>query len=125
MPAIPLDALPEAANRDPEFRIAARFWDCRLRIDEGERGRTIRIERGRITTVEPAERGASWDLRIGAAAEQWARLLEPVPRPFYQDLYGAAMHHGFELHGNLEHHLFPYYPALRRLVELLRGAAGR
>jgi hypothetical protein len=122
MPRIPLEALPGVANRDPEFRIAARFWDCALRIDEGDLGRTVRIHGGRIIAIEPAGPDAGWDLRIGARPEEWEKLLEPVPRPFYQDLYGAATHHGFELGGDLEHHLFPYYPAVRRLLELLRDA---
>ena len=118
---IPLGALPDAANRDGEFRIAARFWDCTLRLDEGDRGSTIRIENGQITAVEPAQAGASWDLRIAAPPEEWEKLLAPVPQPFYQDLQGAATHHGFVLEGDLEHHLFPYYPAVRRLIEILRS----
>jgi hypothetical protein len=124
MSGIPLEQLSELANRDSEFCIAARFWDCALRIDQGDHARTIRIESGRIAAVEPSDEKASWDLRIAAPPEEWSKLLARVPRPFYQDLYGAAMHHGFELHGDLEHHLFPYYPAVRRLLEILRGVSG-
>jgi hypothetical protein len=122
MRGIPVDVLPDAANLDAEFRIAARFWDCTLRLDEGERAHTIRIEGGRITSIEPAGAEETFDLLIAAAPEKWDQLLASVPRPFFQDLYGAATHHGFQLGGNLEHHLFPYYPAVRRLLEILRSA---
>jgi hypothetical protein len=48
-------------------------------------------------------------------------LLAPVPRPFYQDLFGAQLHHDIELNANpLD--FAPYYPALRRLLEILREA---
>jgi len=120
MREVPLETLPDRANRDGEFRIAARFWDCRLRLEVGDRARTVAIAGGRVRSVEPAGPDAPWDLRIAASPEAWERLLDPVPAPFYQDLYGASVHHGFELGGNLEHHLFPYYPAVRRLIELLR-----
>ena len=40
MSVIPLEMLPDAANLDPEFRIAARFWSTRLRL-ENERGQAI------------------------------------------------------------------------------------
>ena len=42
-----------------------------------------------------------------------------APRPFYQDLYAATIHHGFTAAGNRTH-FCAYYPALRRLVELMR-----
>lgn len=120
--ALYLTDLAELANRDPEFRIAARFWDCALRIEAGSFGRTLRIEGGQIVAVDAAE--GDWDLRIAAPPEEWAPLLEPVPRPFYQDLWGAMTHHGFELAGDLERHLFPYYSAVRRLLEILRTRSG-
>ena len=46
-------------------------------------------------------------------------MLLPAPPAFYQDLYAAAAHHGFQVHGAVED-VGPYYPALRRLIELLR-----
>jgi hypothetical protein len=125
---IPLEVLPDAANRDGEFRIAARFWDCTLRIDEGGRGNTIQIENGRITAVEPAGAGTSWDLRIAAPAEEWEKLLARVPRPFYQDLYGAVMHHGFGLEGGLSNRKTTFrevgFESWVRLLAAARELAG-
>ena len=44
-----------------------------------------------------------------------------MPRPFYQDLYAATVHHGFSVSGDTLNYC-AYYPALRRLVELMRDA---
>ena len=117
MSALPLESLPEAANLDEEFRIAARLWSTTLRLEAGNEVHRLCIEHGRIARLEHGAGDA--DLCIRAPAEAWARLLEPVPRPFYQDLWGALAHHGFELSGDLER-FYPYYPAVRRLIELLR-----
>ena len=116
------------ANDDPEFQIAARFWNTVLHVavdDPGteDRGHLIRIRDGRIEDIRPqvsAGPGEAWQLSISAPADEWRRFLEPLPRPFYQDLWGASIYHGFRIQGDLEAHLYPYYPALRRMFELLR-----
>ena len=117
MSALPLETLPEAANLDEEFRIAARLWSGSLCLEAGDEGYRLYIESGRIARLEPGAGAA--DVCIRAPADAWARLLEPLPRPFYQDLWGAIAHHGFQLSGDLQR-FFPYYPAVRRLIELLR-----
>ncbi|TDK98172.1 alpha/beta hydrolase [Mycobacterium paragordonae] len=48
-------------------------------------------------------------------------MIEPTPPPFLHDLFGAA-HHGFAIEGDQEE-IAQCAPALRRLIELLRGAA--
>lgn len=118
---LPIEAAARAANDDPEFRIAARFWSTDLRLASGERAWLVRLRDGRIAEVAAA-RGGSADAGIAAPADVWREMLAPIPRPFYQDLYGAALHHGLEFEN--ADALWPYYPALRRLVELLRAAAG-
>jgi hypothetical protein len=46
-------------------------------------------------------------------------MLEPVPPPFYQDLFGAVAHHGFMFAGRIED-VGPYYPAIMRIIALMR-----
>ncbi len=129
------------ANDDPEFQIAARFWNTVLHVavedaggagaggagaELGDRGHLIRIRDGRIEEIRPqtsAGPGEPWQLSISAPSDEWRRFLEPVPRPFYQDLWGASTYHGFRIQGDLEQHLYPYYPAVRRMFELLRAAS--
>jgi hypothetical protein len=59
-------------------------------------------------------------VRIVATPDAWEKMLRSVPPAFYQDLFGAASRHGVLLLGEPED-IFPYYPALRRIVELLRA----
>ncbi len=122
MQEIPLERVRDTANADAEFRIAARFWNADVRFAVDERGEVLRIREGRIEAVLPDREPASCDVSIVAPRETWRELLAPVPRPFYQDLYGASLHHGLRFEGDGVA-FFPYYPALRRLVELLRAAA--
>lgn len=122
MPALPLDSLPEAANLDDEFRLAARLWSVTLQLESDGEAQRLRIEDGRIVSVEPGPGNA--DVCIRGPADGWTRLLEREPRPFYQDLWGALAHHGFELSGDLAR-FHPWYPAVRRLVELLREPRSR
>ena len=122
MSALPLETLPEAANLDAEFRIAARLWSATLCLQSGDERQRLCIESGRIARLERGSGDA--DVCIRAPVAAWDCLLEPLPRPFYQDLWGALAHHGFELSGDLER-FYPYSPAVRRLIELLREARAR
>jgi hypothetical protein len=108
-------------NEDGEFRLASRFWDASLRLDLGPESQRLRFQEGRLREIGPCDPDAHCDLRISASLEEWERLLAPVPRPFYQDLFGAQLHHGFELNADPIDYA-AYYPALRRLVEILREA---
>ena len=123
MAAFALDGLAEAANLDEEFRVAARLWSATLRLEaEGDAlAQRIEIEDGRVTEAGPAGEptGVPGEVRIAAPAEDWSEFLAPVPRPFYQDLWGALTHHGFRVEGDLER-LWPWYPAAQRLFQLLR-----
>jgi len=65
-------------------------------------------------------RPASWRSAL-APAEVWERMLEPIPAPFYHDLFAAAVHHGVQM--NPDYLDFAaYYPALRRMLEVMRDA---
>jgi hypothetical protein len=115
--------LADRVNADGEFALAARFWDATLRLDVGPESRRLRFEAGTLREVASCERDAECDLHVSAPAEEWERLLEPVPRPFYQDLFGAQLHHDIALNANPVD-FAAYYPALRRLLEILRETRG-
>ena len=120
----PLQRLtPMLANDDPEFALAARMWDGDVLFACGEDAVRMSVRGGRITDVVAASASAEAAIRVIATADDWEKLLHPVPPPFYQDLFGAASRHGVLLLGEPEN-VFPYYPALRRLIELLRTSAG-
>lgn len=113
----------EVANEDPEFSIAARYWSSSLKLGMGDAGHLLTIQDGKITVIEPVPAQSDvGDIRISGPAEDWGKILEPVPPPFYQDIFAATVYHGLAYEGDLEL-MFAYYPALRRMVEIMRECA--
>ena len=113
------------ANDDPEFTMAARFWNVTLRLDVGETPYLLEIRDGRIAgfVALGAEQAArlGYDTRITAPAGEWAEFLRPAPRPFFQDLFAALEREHFHLEANDSFHFMAYYPAARRLFEIMRA----
>ena len=112
-------ALAERANHDGEFSLNARFWSASIKLRLGAASYRLNIKNGVLATGEPWLGGFAVDLAIEADETEWNSLLAPIPRPFYQDLYAATIHHGFTVSGNTLNYC-AYYPALRRLIELMR-----
>jgi hypothetical protein len=121
MALIDWDDLPRRVNEDGEFRLASRFWDARLRLDLGAESWRLCFRDGELREIERCAGDSSCELRISAPVEEWEHLLAPLPRPFYQDLIGAQLHHGFQLNPEPIDYA-AYYPALRRVIEILREA---
>ena len=107
------------ANNDGEFIIHARLWNTTIRLNHGASITRIDIAKGSVTNISAWQGGGSADLSISAPESDWKALLAQIPKPFYQDLYPASLHHGFEINGNSENYC-AYYPAIRRLIEILR-----
>ena len=106
---------------DGEFRVAARLWTATVRLDVGAESRALRIEDGRVRSIETTTKDSPCDVFVSAPAEAWDRMLRPTPAPFYQDLFSASVHHGVSI--NPDYLDFAaYYPALRRMLEVLREA---
>jgi hypothetical protein len=123
---IPLEAerVPQRLNDDPEFRLCARYWNGSVHLHVGEKAYVLRIAGGQVMSLgtekiqlEPR------DIEVSAPEQAWSRFLQPVPPPFYQDLIAASMHHGFAIGGDPET-LFAYYPAIRRMFDVLREDVG-
>ena len=107
---------------DRELARCARFWTGSLHLGVGERSYTLDFEAGRFVRAAAADASPGpRDMAISAAEAEWEQLLAPVPRAFYQDPFGASLHHAVSLGGDPET-LFAYYGALRRVIEILRGA---
>lgn len=112
-------AVAQQLNADAEFRLAARHWTATLRLDVGDESHAIRIEDGRVHGVTACDAAQDCDVFVTADRGTWEQMLQPAPRPFYQDLLAAAAHHGVVLNSDLVQ-IAAYYPALRRLLEILR-----
>jgi hypothetical protein len=106
------EALLEAINSDPEFRIAARYWNGSFRLGMGpDEAYLFRVRDGRLV----------WDFEVSGPADGWRQLLSAVPPPFYQDVASAVLRHGFTLGGDVES-FFAYHAALRRVIDVMRHA---
>jgi hypothetical protein len=120
------EKLRDTANNDPEFRIAARLWNSALRLGMGETGLLIHIKEGQITEILTGRQAFEFlvpaNITVAAPAEEWQKFLEPVPKPFYNDLWGAVARHGFTVGGDMET-FYAYYPAIRRLFDIMRSIA--
>jgi hypothetical protein len=114
--------LRDALNGDPEFRLAARYWNGALEFRIGTRRCVVNLAEGEVTEVGEEVRGPAAPVVISAPEEDWAKLLELAPRPFYQDFHAASAHHGFRLGGDVET-LWAYYAAVRRSADILRAVA--
>ncbi len=116
---IPWNNLKSNLEQDPEFRYTIRHWTASLRLSVGDAHHAIRFEDGAVAALEPCEADTPSDVFLAGPEEEWRELLREVPRPFYQDPFFASVHHGIEMnHDQLEY--AAYYPALRRLVQVMR-----
>ena len=118
--------LEAGANADPEFRLAARYWNATLSLESTTRALRVEIVEGRIANCREGEAGGPATITVRAPDDGWAQFLAPVPRPFYQDLLGGCVqHHGFAVAGDLLT-LSAYYQATQRLFAVMRALrAGR
>jgi hypothetical protein len=113
-----------AINADPEFRLAARFWNGSFRLSIGtDEAYLFRVCDGELAGVNRAPTVFdAWDFEISGPKDGWAEIFARVPRPFYQDVASAIFRHGFTLGGDVES-FFAYHAALRRVIDVLRRAA--
>ena len=118
------ESLAQQLDADGEFRLASRHWTATLRLDVGDESHAIRIEDGRVHSVTACDAARDCDVFITADRGTWEQMLQPLPRPFYHDLLAAAAHHGVVLNSDLLE-IAAYYPAMRRLLEILRESRGQ
>src|SRR5687767_7749258 len=105
----------ERVNDDAAFRIAARFWSATLCLDAGDERCVVKIDNSRVTATDEPH-----TIRLSGPHDGWTKLLSHTPPPFYQGAWGAVVHHGFVIEGDFENWC-QYYPAVSRLIEVLRA----
>ena len=115
--------LKEALNNDPEFLLTARMWNASVRLNMEKDALLVKIHDGKVIDIEAGHYDfdllTPGDVFITAPYEDWQKFLAPVPKPFYVDLWGATIHHGFRITGDMET-FYAYYPALRRFFDVMR-----
>lgn len=113
-----------AVNEDGEFRISARFLDGALKLQFDEEPLMLRFRNGKIASIERPAMFETADIIIKGPEASWREFLQPVPRPFFHDMFAAIVRKGFEWDGDAET-FFAYYGAFRRMFQLMREHATR
>ena len=118
---IPVNAVREGVNRDPEFSIAGRFWNAIIRFYTNEADEYfMQIEHGRVTSFREGSNGYQVStIHVGGPRRIWQEILKPKPKRFCNDFFPAAIHHGMQLGGDLSS-LYAYYGALQRIAAIMR-----
>jgi len=113
------EQLAKMCNEDGEFRLAARRWHGALRLKIGDEVLGLSMRDG----VAAAWTYADLDVPtvvVGGPAAIWEQLLAPRPPRFLNDLAPVAAAGALERTGD-ELSYWQYYPAIARVIELLRG----
>ena len=110
----------DAINNDPEFKLASRFFSKDILLIVGDSKSIVRVLDGNVTEIKlnPAFTNP-WSFFIKGSPETWQKFLQPIPPPFFTDLYGCISRQHFELGGDIEA-AFAHYWALTRMLDVLR-----
>jgi|HubBroStandDraft_6_1064221.scaffolds.fasta_scaffold614196_2 hypothetical protein len=108
--------LPELLDGDANLIRRGAFFDARFRVDIGEIPFDIKINCGRIASLD---RGPfimrSWRFAVLGTAEAWRRLWAPIPEPGWHDLLALTKRGCMTLQGDLQ----PVMANLQYLKDLL------
>mgnify|MGYP005675531119 CR=1 FL=1 len=122
MAMIDKDAFVAAVNSDPEFSVAGRFFNGSMKLEMGDDPVLIKFLDGKISNLGEANTFDAADVAIKGSAEDWHEFLQPIPKPFYHDMFAAVVREGFEWSGDVVT-LFAYYGAFRRMFDVMRQNA--
>jgi hypothetical protein len=110
----------DVINRDPEFKLASRFFSKDILLIVGASKCIVRLRDGVVIEIklDPTFMNP-WSFFIKGSTETWQKFLQPMPPPFFTDLYGCISRQHFELGGDIEA-AFAHYWALTRILDILR-----
>jgi hypothetical protein len=113
------DYVRERINSDPEFRLAARFMSQDILLAVGDAQCIVRARDGEIAeiAIDPSPLD-KWNFFIEAPEKGWELFLKPIPPPFYQGFFTAAMREDFRFGGDVEA-LFAHYWAVQRMLAVM------
>jgi hypothetical protein len=110
----------ERINRDPEFRIAARYMSQDILFEADGQQCIFKVCDGVVTdiVVNPSLMDP-WDFFIKAPEKSWELFLQSIPPPFFHSVFGAAIREDFKFGGNVEA-MFAHYWATQRMLAIMR-----
>jgi pimeloyl-ACP methyl ester carboxylesterase len=118
------DDIRVALAADGEFAIAARYWTAVVRLDLGTESYLLEVDGGRAGDFRAAaDADPEPDVVLSGPDADWAEILAPVPRAYFHDVLSGprfGFHH-VTVTGDELGEVFPYYHAIQRLVDVVRG----
>jgi len=110
----------ERARSDGELRIAARYWNARIRMAVGDRAYDLLLSNGNPTAFSAASPADKADVTITGPRESWAD-----PRAVIGLVIPAVSQLGqpLKVEGDAIAHVAPYQAAIVRIIMLVRETA--
>jgi hypothetical protein len=97
-----LDRLPDLVNNNTALVRRGRYLNTVFLVEVGAQAWLIHVREGRIDRVERGPfRMASWSFALRGTAAGWAKFWQPVPPPFYQDIFGLLRQGELRFEGDL------------------------
>src|SRR5580704_2904064 len=82
-----VEAVAAAANRDGAFLLNARYWTAVIGLDMETDCYEVHVAEGKVTGMKKVERlDGAYDVLVAAPADAWAKLLQAVPPPRFDDI---------------------------------------
>ena len=111
-----LASLPERVNASPALLRIGRFCSVEFLLEVGDRPWHLKVERGRLASVEPGPfRMRAWAFAVRAEEGTWRRFWAPVPEPGFNDIFAMASRG----HARIEGDVGPLLESLRYVKEVL------
>jgi len=97
-----LERLPDLVNGNAALVRRGRHFSTTFLVEVGSHGWLVQVREGRIDSVERGPfRMASWSFALRGTAEGWAKFWQPVPPPYYQDIFGLLRQGELRFEGDL------------------------
>ena len=116
------EAIAAAAAASPGFMLRARFWTADVVFRMGDDAYRLEMRDGQPARFARDASEAPSEIRIGAPAEAWEKLLMAVPPPPYHDPLYASYRVGFRVEGDVHREVAPYWAAIQEFIGVLRRA---
>jgi pimeloyl-ACP methyl ester carboxylesterase len=120
---LPVERIRTTLSSDGEFGLAARYWSAKVALVMGDDRYALDVADGTVADFRSGPVAAP-DVVLSGPDGDWAELLAPVPRAYFQDVLSGARFgfHRVTVEGDQLSTVFPYYQALRRVVDVMREA---
>ena len=114
-----IERLRKSINSDPEFQLASKYMSQDIHFAADSSDCLISVRDGVVTEIKLDPFLESCTYSIEGSVESWQKFLQPVPPPFYNEIYSCLRARTLKLTGNLEA-VAAHFWALTRMTDIFR-----